>query len=128
MEETVRGEETPESGKPVPSAEAGKAATILGRAGRGVVRLREQYPRWGKEKLLIFLREEGHETSASTVGRILIYARKRGILREPVPNYVSAGKRARKRPYAIRKPKDYAASQAGDIVQMDTLDLRPLRG
>jgi transposase InsO family protein len=93
-----------------------------------VVRLREQYPRWGKEKLLIFLREEGHETSAPTVGRILIYARKRGILREPVPNYVSAGKRTRKRPYAIRKPKDYTANRAGDIVQMDTLDLRPLPG
>jgi putative transposase len=93
-----------------------------------VVKLREQYPRWGKDKLLIFLKEGGYQTSASTVGRILAYARKRGILREPVPNYVSAGKRARKRPYAIRKPKEYKANQAGDIVQMDTLDLRPLPG
>ncbi len=93
-----------------------------------VVRLREKYPRWGKDKRCVLLGEEGYETSASTVGRILAYARKRGILREPVPNYVSAGKRARKRPYAIRKPKDYRVKEAGDIVELDTLDLRPLPG
>jgi len=93
-----------------------------------VVRLREKYPRWGKDKLCVLLGEEGYRTSASTVGRILAYARKRGILREPVPKYVSAGKRARKRPYAIRKPKDYGVKEAGDIVELDTLDLRPLPG
>lgn len=93
-----------------------------------VVRLRERYPRWGKDKLWVLLKEQGHNTSASTVGRILSYARKRGILREPKPIYVSAGKRARNRPYGIRKPKEYKVEQAGDIVQLDTLDLRPLPG
>ncbi len=93
-----------------------------------VVRLREEYPRWGKDKLVIFLRREGYQVSASTVGRIIHYAKGRGILKEPVYNYVSAGKRSRKRPYAIRKPKDYQARRAGDIIQLDTLDLRPLPG
>jgi transposase InsO family protein len=93
-----------------------------------VVELRERYPRWGKDKLLVLLSEGGYETSASTVGRILAYARRRGILRDPIPNYVSASKRARQRPYAIRKPKEYEATQAGDIVELDTLDLRPLPG
>jgi putative transposase len=93
-----------------------------------VVRLREEYPRWGKDKLVIFLQKEGYQVSASTVGRILCYARARRILKEPISNYVSAGKRSRKRPYAIRKPKDYQARQAGDIIQLDTLDLRPLPG
>lgn len=93
-----------------------------------VVKLRQEYPRWGKDKLRVLLEKEGFETSASTVGRILAYARKRGILREPVLSYVSAGKRSRKRPYAIRKPKDYQAKQPGDIVELDTLDLRPLPG
>ncbi len=93
-----------------------------------VVRLREEYPRWGKDKLVILLREKGYQVSASTVGRILGYAKRRGILKEPIPNYVSTRKRSRKRPYAIRKPKDYEARQAGDIVQLDTLDLRPLPG
>jgi transposase InsO family protein len=93
-----------------------------------VVKLREGYPRWGKDKLVIFLRKEGYQVSASTVGRILRYAKGRGILKEPISNYVSAGKRSRKRPYATRKPKDYQAKQAGDIIQLDTLDLRPLPG
>jgi transposase InsO family protein len=93
-----------------------------------VVSLRERYPRWGKDKLVILLKEEGQLTSASTVGRILRYAKRRGILREPILSYVSAGKRLRKRPYAIRKPKDYIAREAGDVVQLDTLDLRPLPG
>jgi transposase InsO family protein len=93
-----------------------------------VVRLREKYPRWGKDKLVIFLRKEGYQVSASTVGRILRYAKGRGILKEPIPNYVSARKRLRKRPYATRKPKEYEARQGGDIVQLDTLDLRPLPG
>ncbi len=93
-----------------------------------VVRLREEYPRWGKDKLAVLLQEAGYQVSVSTVGRILRYAKGRGILREPIPNHVSARKRLRKRPYATRKPKDYQARQAGDIVQMDTLDLRPLPG
>ena len=91
-----------------------------------VVRLREKYPRWGKDKLVILLQAEDYQVSASTVGRILRYAKGRGILKEPTPNYVSARKRLRKRPYATRKPKEYEAKQGGDIVQLDTLDLRPL--
>jgi putative transposase len=72
-----------------------------------VVKLREEYPRWGKDKLVIFLQEQGYQVSASTVGRILRYAKGRGILKKPIPNYVSARKGLRKRPYATRKPKDY---------------------
>lgn len=93
-----------------------------------VVSLREKYPRWGKNKLVILLQAEGYQVSASTVGRILRYAKGRGMLKEPIPNYVSARKRLRKRPYAIRKPREYEARQGGDIVQLDTLDLRPLPG
>lgn len=95
---------------------------------QAVVRLRESYPRWGKDKLVILLEAEGYRVSASTVGRILSYAKRRGILKEPIPNYVSARKRPRNRPYAMRKPKDYAAREPGDIVQVDTMDLRPLPG
>jgi len=32
------------------------------------------------------------------------------------------------RPYAMRKPKDYVPRVAGDLVEVDTLDLRPLPG
>jgi len=93
-----------------------------------VIQLRERYPRWGKDKLVILLEEEGHHVSSSTVGRILSRVKERGLLKEPIPNYVSARKRSRNRPYAVRKPKDYQASVPGDIVQLDTMDLRPIPG
>jgi len=93
-----------------------------------VLQLREEYPRWGKDKLTSLLHGQGHHTSASMVGRIIHRLKERGILREPIPNYVSAGKRHRIRPYAQRKPKDYQTKHTGDLVELDTLDIRPLPG
>jgi len=93
-----------------------------------VFKLREEYPRWGKDKLGVLLREQGIIISASMIGRILHYLKGRGILREPTPHNMSAKKRARPRPYAVRKPKDYQVREAGDIVELDTLDIRPLPG
>jgi transposase InsO family protein len=93
-----------------------------------VLRLREEYPRWGKDKLVVLLRGKGLSCSASTAGRIIRKLKERGVLREPVSNHVSARKRQRQRPYAIRKPKGYGVSQVGDLVQLDTLDIRPLPG
>jgi transposase InsO family protein len=93
-----------------------------------VLRLREEYPRWGKDKLAILLRREGFTCSASTVGRILRKLKERGVLKEPLPNHISAKKSQKQRPYAIRKPKDYVAKEPGDIVEVDTLDVRPLPG
>jgi putative transposase len=93
-----------------------------------VLKLREEYPRWGKEKLASLLREEGYQVSSSMVGRIIHRLKERGVLKEPNLNYVSAGKRQRLRSYAQRKPKGYEAKQMGDLVQLDTLDIRPLPG
>jgi len=93
-----------------------------------VLRLREAYPRWGKDKLVLLLSQEGFTCSASMVGRILKRLKDRGVLKEPLPNHVSARKRQWKRPYAIRKPRGYVAAEPGDIVQVDTLDVRPLPG
>jgi len=93
-----------------------------------VLRMREQYPRWGKEKLVILLQREGWQTSASTVGRILKRLKARGVLREPLHNGIQAGKRAARRPYATRKPKDYRVDVPGALVEVDTLDVRPLPG
>lgn len=95
---------------------------------KAVLKMREQYPRWGKDKLAVLLRGEGYDLSASTIGRILRYLKNRGVLKEPISNHVSAHKRQRNRPYAQRKPKDYVARVPGDIVQLDTMDLRPLPG
>ncbi len=93
-----------------------------------VQKLREGYPRWGKDKIKVLLEKEGIGISVSMVGRILLYLKMRGVLREPVVNSISSRKRSRTRPYAIRKPKEYQAKQPGDIVEVDTLDVRPLPG
>jgi len=95
---------------------------------QAVFKLREERPRWGKDKLSELLNEQGYQVCASMVGRILCRLKERGVLKEPTLNYVSSGKRQRLRPYAQRKPKDYEAKQMGDLVQLDTLDIRPLPG
>ena len=93
-----------------------------------VLKLREEYPRWGKDKLVILVQREGFGCSASTVGRIIRRLKQRGVLKEAVANHISARKRQWQRPYAIRKPKEYVAKEPGDIVEVDTLDVRPLPG
>ncbi len=86
--------------------------------------LREEYPRWGKDKLAVLVGGQGHEVSVSTVGRILNDLRRRGELREPRRRAISAKRRSR-RPYGVRKPKDYRVEQPGDLVEVDSLDVRP---
>jgi putative transposase len=97
-------------------------------AVQAVQAMREKYPRWGKAKLTFLLAEQGIELSESMVGRIIHYLKERGVLREPVRNHISARKRGKSRPYAIRKPKEYVAREPGDIVQVDTMDVRPFPG
>lgn len=93
-----------------------------------VQRLREKYPRWGKDKLVVLVRQQGFSASASMVGRILRRLKDRGVLQEPIRNHVSAHRRGVRRPYAVRKPKDYHIAQPGDLIQLDTMDIRPLPG
>lgn len=95
---------------------------------QAVLRLRQQFPRWGKDKLAVLLARESQSVSTSMVGRILTSLEKRGVLREAPLCRISRRKRRLRRPYAIRKPRDYRANQPGDLVQVDTLDLRPLPG
>ncbi len=95
---------------------------------QAVLDLREQYPRWGKDKLVVLLQEESWQVSASMVGRILRRLEDRGVLKEPPCNGISARRRPWTRPYAVRKPKGYEVKEPGDLVQVDTLDVRPLPG
>lgn len=94
---------------------------------QALLELREQYG-WGKDKLVILLRRDGWHVSTSMVGRVLSSLRRRGLLIEPPRRSVSATKRRPKRPHAVRKPKEYAVTAPGHLVQLDTLDLRPLPG
>jgi len=96
---------------------------------RRVLLLRLQFPRWGKDKLAVLLRQEKLPVSTSMVGRILTHLKRQGRLVEPPRSGVAGSRRAlRPRPYAVRKPKQYAVSQPGDLVQVDTLDVRPIPG
>ena len=54
--------------------------------------------------------------------------KERGVLKEPIPSHIPVRKRQRQRPYAIRKSEEYLANEPGDIVEVDTLDVRPLPG
>ena len=95
---------------------------------QAVLGFRERYPRWGKDKLVVLLRRVGWQVSTSMVGRILSHLKVRGMLKEAPGPGIPTRRRARQRPYAVRKPREYQASVPGDIVQIDTLDLRPLPG
>lgn len=87
--------------------------------------LREEYPRWGKDKLAVLLRKEGTEVSASTVGRVMNRLKARGLLREPENVRLAklARRRRRKPRYAVRMPKGYSIETPGDLIQVDTLKL-----
>ena len=87
--------------------------------------MRQRYPAWGKAKLQRLLAREGIMLSVSMVGRILSYLRRRGQLPTPMRR-ISARKRPRLRPYAVRKPKGYTVEAPGDLVQLDTLDVDPV--
>jgi putative transposase len=93
-----------------------------------VRRLREQYPRWGKDKLAVLLNRQGWPVSVSMVGRILTALRQRGVLSAPKLLRVKRRRGTTHRPWALRKPKDYAVANPGDLVQLDTMDLRPAPG
>ena len=88
---------------------------------------REKYPWCGKDKLKVFLKRDGILLSVSTIGRILSYLKSSGKLLEPLRKAIHR-RRQWKRQYAVRKPKSYQPVLPGDIVQIDTMDVRPEPG
>jgi transposase InsO family protein len=90
--------------------------------------VRLTYPRWGKDKLVVLLQRQGLRLSTSMVGRILARLHRSGELHEPRRRRMSIQQRRWQRPYAIRKPADWTVERPGDLVELDTLDIRPLPG
>jgi putative transposase len=95
-----------------------------------VLSLRRQYPRWGKDKLRHLLEKQGLPLSTSMVGRILTDLKRRGRLIEPPRQAVLARRRRklRYRPWATRKPRFWPVRRPGDLVALDTKQVRPARG
>src|SRR6266700_3025177 len=95
-----------------------------------VFALRKQYPAWGKDKLVVLLRRQKLAVSTSMVGRILTELKRRGILLEPPRPAVLLRQRRklRKRPWAVRKPKYWRIREPGDLVEIDSKEIRTRRG
>lgn len=91
-----------------------------------ILELRNERPRWGRDKLAVLLKREGIEISGSTVGREMNKLKARGLLVEPanVRQAKLARKRRRKPRYATKIPKGYRVEAPGDLVQVDTLRVR----
>jgi putative transposase len=65
-----------------------------------------------------------HRSSA----RILLRLARSGDLRPPAGRRISVRRRSWRRPYAVRKPADWPIERPGDLIELDTLDVRPLPG
>lgn len=93
-----------------------------------IMALREEHPRWSRDKLAVLLEREGIKVSGSTVGRVMARLKARGLLVEPQGVRLAklARKRRRKPRYAVRRPKGYKVEAPGDLVQVDTLHVRLL--
>jgi transposase len=89
-----------------------------------VLRLRRENPCWGKDKLVVLLAREGRSVSVSMVGRILSRLKAQGRLPPASLNDPCIVSRPQSRPYATRKPRDYLPALPGDLVQVDSADIR----
>ena len=95
---------------------------------QAVYELRERYPGWGKDKLVVLLHREGWQCSTSMVSRILTELKEHGVLAEAPHRDPWQRPRPFRRPHATRKPHGYMAKEPGDLVQIDSADVRPLPG
>lgn len=92
-----------------------------------ILRLRHQFPRAGKAKLVHLLRAQGLLLPESTSGRMLASLRRRHLL--IAPHVVRERKRHQARPSATRGPTDKRQpAQPGQVIQLDTMHLHPLPG
>src|SRR3970040_685500 len=84
------------------------------------MQLRQLPPGWGKDKLVVLLRDQGWQCSTSMVGRILRRLKRNGRLVEAPGADPWHPRRPFLRAYGVRKPKEYLADRPGAIVQVDT--------
>src|SRR6267143_1309064 len=108
-------------GRPPRSGQLKRVGVELGRAAKARLTWMDYYR--ATENVALTCRHFG--ISTSMLGRILLHLQRQGRLVEPPRTGVPGSRRAlRPRPYAVRKPKQYAVSQPGDLVEVDTLEVR----
>jgi putative transposase len=76
----------------------------------------------------VLLRRKNLLLSTSMVGRILSDLKRRGVLVESPAKVPTHRRKMRGRPWARRKPRFWPIRQPGDLVQLDTKEVRPARG
>ena len=78
--------------------------------------LREQYPRWGREKLRVLLQRDGIHISAKSIDRVIARLKARGVPQEPLrPRKASKWHEER-----LRRPSDLVVDCPGGLVQLDS--------
>lgn len=97
-----------------------RKATWTKELENAVLELRQLTPGWGKDKLVVLLHDQGWPCSTSMVGRILKHLKESGRLVEAPGADPWMSRRPFRRPYGVRKPKEYTADGPGAIVQVDT--------
>lgn len=97
-----------------------RRATWSAELENAVLELRRLTPGWGKDKLVVLLRDQGWHCSTSMVGRILKQLKQNGKLVEAPGTDPWHPRRPFVRPYGVRKPKGYQADGPGAIIQVDT--------
>ncbi len=92
-----------------------------------IIKIREEHPRLGKEKINALLKEEGiADISDSTVGRILKDLKERGKIPKGTKIFLYGktsalkDKKSQKRCKKLRI-KDYKPKEQGDLIQIDTV-------
>ena len=91
--------------------------------------LRKEYPAWGKAKLRILMKREGYTASESTVGRILKYLLRQGLIQSaPQLRKATKHQRTMKRWYAQRLPKGLKSQEPGELIQVDTVHINLFAG
>jgi putative transposase len=93
-----------------------------------ILQLREQYVGWGKDKQVVLAHRLGWGVSTSMVGRILKHLERTGRLCEPPRRDPCYSRHHKQRPHATRKPRGYQAQAPGELVEVDTADIRPIPG
>ncbi len=128
MEATVQSQGSEELGREESQASPPTAAHLVPETGSSGVAPKGAVSQVGK-------RQAGGATEAEGVAGIHLHGgtdlaqlKLRGVLKELPRTGISTRKRRWQRPYAVRKPKGYEIKRPGDVVQVDTLDVRPLPG
>ena len=92
-----------------------------------IVALRKKFGGWGKQKLVVLLREEGFDVSESTVGRVLLELLLCGRITRSCRKIRIKWQSRSPRPHATR---GYLGLEVGlgEVVQLDTMTVKPHYG